>query len=148
MSPCCHPVCHPIVTLSPKSGTKRPRLQHPFKGGKTQPDPSRSAPQQPLPNPQKSPQNRPFTAIPRAKYNLSAPRLNFCNKKRAPRPSKIKPKFNFWYSLFCISYPAIFRLIYCFSGNFRAKFCFVCWYNLFCAPYFFAVSARGCSFIG
>jgi len=32
MSPCCHPVCHPIVTLTPKSGTKHPSLQTTFKG--------------------------------------------------------------------------------------------------------------------
>jgi hypothetical protein len=42
---------------------------------------------------QKSPQNRHFTAIPRAKYNLSKPQLNFFYRKRAPGPSKIKAKY-------------------------------------------------------
>ena len=85
-------------------------------------------------NTRKSPQNRPFTAIPRAKYNLCKPRLNFCYRKRAPRPSKIKPKYKFWYSLFCTGVPAKFSITHCFSGNFRAKLCQIILYGLFWAP--------------
>ena len=82
-----------------KIGQKTPSLQTTFKSIKTRSDPCHRPRFHRHPKHAKSPQNRPFTAIPRAKYNLSNTQLNFCYKKRALRPPKIKPKYNFWYIL-------------------------------------------------
>ena len=105
---------NPVFTL------QKPSFQRGFTAAKTPfqpcsrpPDPRRCPHHL---SPRKSPQNRPFTAILRAKYNLITPQLNFCNKKRASSPSKIKPKFNFWYSLFYIGNQAKIVVNNCFSA--------------------------------
>ena len=136
------PTFDPTLTLTRDKLFSRSAKTTPLKGRTNTPKPPfhplirRTDPhnQPPHLNPRKNPQNRPFTAIPRAKYNLGKPRLNFCYRKRARGPSKIKPKYNFRYSLFCFSLPANLGINHCFSGNFRAKFCQTMLYGLFWGP--------------
>lgn len=54
LSPCCHPVCHPIVILLPKSVKKTPSLQTTFKSIKTRSDPSFARCSTVIPNTQKA----------------------------------------------------------------------------------------------
>ena len=100
----CHPVVTLFVTLLSLCWQKRAKnvyrcntLSRVEKGGQKRISNARC---NLIPNTQKRPPNKPFTAVQRAKFNLFPPQLNFCNKKRASSPSKIKPKFKFWYSLF------------------------------------------------
>lgn len=83
-----------------KIGYPSPFFKHSFNVAKSLLEQYCGTPVSPHPKHAKSPQNKPFKTILRAKYNFSKPKLNFCNKKRAFRPSKIKPKYKFWYSLF------------------------------------------------